>query len=208
VSVADQFDALFILLARTLLRAALHNAVVMLRGLDHPTAFASEERHRLFDVNVFARGASQDGQQRVPVVGSRNDHGVNILAVVHPAKILEALGLLAGFLLDSRNAFAEPRLVDFADRRRLHIGLGEKVEQMSFADQPYADESDANAVVRAENVPVSRRAENPCAGGLQKAAPVFHISIPPQGAETTVWDTGTAPRATAAWFRAGTTPCL
>jgi hypothetical protein len=48
---------------------------------------------------------------------------------------------------------------------------------MSFADQPYADESDANAFVRAENILVSRRAENPRASGLHKAAPVFHIII-------------------------------
>src|SRR5262249_49769115 len=78
-------------------------------------------------------------------------------------------------LLDGRHAFAEPRLVDFADRRRLHIGLGKEVEQMSFADQSYANESDANAFVRSENILVSRRAENPRASGLQKAAPVFHI---------------------------------
>src|SRR5262245_24633802 len=184
VSGADHLDALFVLLARTLLRADLHDAAVMPGGLDHPAAFADEERHRLFDVNVLAGGAGHDGQQRMPVVGSRNDHGVNILAVVHPAKILEAFGLLAGFLLDSRNAFAEPRLVHFTDRRRLHVGLGEKVEQMSFADQPYADESDANTLVRTKDVPVSRRAENPRAGGLQKAAPVFHV-ISSSSAETT-----------------------
>src|SRR5262245_62551539 len=95
VAAADQLDALFILLARTLLRAALHDAFVMLRGLDHPAAFADEERHRLFDVNVLARGASQNRQQRMPVVGSRNDNGVNVFAVIHPAKILEDLSLFA-----------------------------------------------------------------------------------------------------------------
>src|SRR4030095_5079810 len=95
VAVADQLDALFVLLSRTLLRAALYDAFVMLRGVGHPAAFADEERHRLFDVNVLARAARQYRQQRMPVVGSRNDHGVNVLAVEHPAKILEALGLLA-----------------------------------------------------------------------------------------------------------------
>jgi len=45
---------------------------------------------------------------------------------------------------------------------------------MTFADQTYADASDANAFVRAENILVSRRAENPRASGLQKATPIFH----------------------------------
>src|SRR5215510_458617 len=42
VAVANQLDALFVLLARTLLRAALHDPFVVLCRVDHPAAFADE----------------------------------------------------------------------------------------------------------------------------------------------------------------------
>src|SRR5262249_61145636 len=47
VAVADQFDALFVLLARTLLRAALHNPFVVLGLSVLPAAFADECVQRL-----------------------------------------------------------------------------------------------------------------------------------------------------------------
>src|SRR5262245_51479532 len=45
---------------------------------------------------------------------------------------------------------------------------------MAFADQADANETDADAVIRAENVLKHRCAENACTCGLQKFTPFFH----------------------------------
>src|SRR5262249_13003527 len=54
VPLADQIAGPLIMLARALLRAYLHDALVLLRDIDHPTPFTHKECERLFDVHVLA----------------------------------------------------------------------------------------------------------------------------------------------------------
>ena len=61
-------------------------------AVDHPAAFADEERQRLLDVHVLARRAGHHGHERVPVVGRRDDHGVNVFVVEQLAEVAVALG--------------------------------------------------------------------------------------------------------------------
>ncbi len=59
------------------------------RGVEHPLALAEDMRQGLLDVDVLAGGARHDGHQRVPVVGRRDDDGVDVRPVEHPAEVVE-----------------------------------------------------------------------------------------------------------------------
>ena len=67
--------------AGALLRADLHDALVPPGDLDHPPPFARKQRQRFLDVDILARGACHHGHQRVPVVGRRNDHRVDLAVI-------------------------------------------------------------------------------------------------------------------------------
>ena len=54
--------------------------LVELRGLDDLRAVGIDVDHRLFEVDVLARLHRIDGGCLVPVVGSRDQHGIDILA--------------------------------------------------------------------------------------------------------------------------------
>ena len=53
------------------------------RRIEHPLAFAEGMRQGLLDVDILAGGARHDGHQRVPVVGRRDDDGVDVGSVEH-----------------------------------------------------------------------------------------------------------------------------
>ncbi len=64
-----------------LLRADLHDALVLVLGLDDRRALGQIVRQRLLDVDVLAGRAGVDGHRHVPVVGRADQHGVDVLAV-------------------------------------------------------------------------------------------------------------------------------
>ena len=67
--------------SRALLRADLNDAIGSLRRVGHPAPFLDEKRERLLDINILAGLASEHRQQGVPVVGSRDDDGVDIFTI-------------------------------------------------------------------------------------------------------------------------------
>ena len=72
----------------TALRTVLDDPVVTPRGFDgHPT-FVHVVAARFFDVDVLARLAGPDRDQRVPVIRRGNRDSVDRLIIEHPANVL------------------------------------------------------------------------------------------------------------------------
>ena len=79
----QQLARVLVVQAGALLRAHLHDAVVAARHVGHPAAFPDENGERLLDVDVLAGGAGHHGHQGVPVIGSADDDGLQVLVVEH-----------------------------------------------------------------------------------------------------------------------------
>ena len=82
-------------LVRAALRAGLDDAVVFARRLDHLAAFPDVVRDRLLDVDVLARLAGPDDDQRMPVVRRGDGDGVDVLVFEQLADIGVGLHRLA-----------------------------------------------------------------------------------------------------------------
>ena len=78
---------------------------------EHPLAFVDENRERLLHIDILARRAGHDGEHGMPVVGRGHHHSIDVLVLVHLAKIAVALGIGA---FQVRQAFLHARLVDIA----------------------------------------------------------------------------------------------
>src|SRR4030095_9955732 len=138
--------------ARALLRAHLHDTFVVAGRFNHPTSLFDKQRERLLNINIFASGTRHDGHQRMPMVGSRDDYGIDIFAMQHPAKIIEALS----FAATGRNTLFQPRLVGFADGRDIDVGLCHEVEEMPLANQTNSNQAGTQPLVRTQDLPVRR----------------------------------------------------
>ena len=78
---ANQLAGPLIMGPGTLLRADLDHSLVSPRRRNHPAPFAHEQRQRLFHIHVFSRRAGQHRHQCMPVVGRRDDHGIDIFVL-------------------------------------------------------------------------------------------------------------------------------
>ena len=67
--------------AGALLRAGLHDPLVLAGRIDHRAAFGDHQRQRLLAIDVLAALAGGDRRQCVPVVGRGDRHRVDVLAV-------------------------------------------------------------------------------------------------------------------------------
>ena len=81
VAALNRFDRLRVVRAGALLAARLHHSLVAPRGLHHFAPLAHHQRERLLAIHILARITRRDGHQRVPVIGSRDNHGVNVSLV-------------------------------------------------------------------------------------------------------------------------------
>ena len=97
------------------LDADLRDAFGCAHGLDDGEAFVDRVGHGLFEIDVLARGGGIDGHAGMPVVGRRDDYGIEGLIVEQAAVI--AVGLRAGGSLGERGL--EVGVVDVADGRHL-----------------------------------------------------------------------------------------
>ncbi len=64
----EQLLRLLITRPAALLHPDLHDAIVFARRVHHPAPLLDEQRHGLFDVDVFTSGAGEDREQGVPMV--------------------------------------------------------------------------------------------------------------------------------------------
>jgi hypothetical protein len=126
-----------------LLAPRLHDTVVPLGGGDHCPTFGDRQAERLFDVDVFARLASVDGGQGMPVIGRRDDNGVDVLAIEQPAIVAVAVTRAAGGLFDLGLGDSQVFFVDVANGHDL---LDERREVLGAAAAD-ADRADADLFV-------------------------------------------------------------
>ncbi len=130
-----------------LLCAHLHDAFVAPRGRDHPFAFVDEKGHGLLDVDVLAGGAGEDGHERVPMIGGGNNDRLQVLVLVHLAKVAIAFGLGAEFF----KALFEARLMGVAHGSHVHVLLVLEVGDVLASDETKADEPHLYTVVSSQN---------------------------------------------------------
>ena len=78
-----------------MLRPGLDDPVVFPGGIDHLPAFPDVMADGLFDVNMLARLARHDRRQTMPVIGSGDNHRVNLLHIQKPAKVLVLCAAIA-----------------------------------------------------------------------------------------------------------------
>ena len=93
----------------------------------------------------------------VPVVGRRDDHGIDVAVIEQAAEVAVPLDRPARSGRRPRRAGrGGPRR-----RRRVDVGLVLEVEHVPLADQPEADEADADTVVRPQRPANTRRPKAP-----------------------------------------------
>ena len=133
------------------LRAVLDDPVVLPRGLDGDAAFVDVVAARLLDVDVLARLAAPDGDQRVPVVRRGDRDRVEVLVVEGAADVLDRLGRAAAALGDRLDVLRVRRGVgvdQVGDLDPLH--LAERAD-VRAAPAVQAGDADADGVVGADD---------------------------------------------------------
>ncbi len=129
---ADDLDGLLKMGRGTLLGADGHDLVVLAGRGDHRLALGHIVPDRLFHVDVLAGHHRLDRRQGVPVVGSRNNDRVDILAIEHGTVVACGIGRVSFCFLDPFRGLAGVPIIDVGNRDELHIGLRkERVEELS-----------------------------------------------------------------------------
>jgi hypothetical protein len=83
----DQFVGALVVRPGTLLGPHLHHTLVAAGDIDHPSAFANEQREGLFHIDILARGTGQHCLQRVPVVRRGDNDRPHIAVFEKTAKV-------------------------------------------------------------------------------------------------------------------------
>ncbi len=187
------------------LRADLHDALVLARGLDHLAAFPHVVAGGLLDVDVLAGLAGPDGGQRVPVVGRGDGDGVDFLVVEELAHVAVDPGLGALELLDLRRSAFLRFLVHVADGRHTAFRQLRVFGDVGPATASDSDDGDVDSVIGAEDAVRGGgdgrrgRGKNGTSGGMLHSVDYIY----PGGASRSVmWAKGGAGNSTAESRRA------
>ena len=132
--------------------SVLADAVVFFHGGDELAALESIVRAGLLDVDVFAGLAGPDGHQRVPVIGSGDGDGVDLLVFEELANIDVGFWLGNAEFFDVADALAEDGFVDVAQGDDLRIGNVREAVDVILAATADAANSDAHTIVRAKDL--------------------------------------------------------
>ena len=89
---ADQLARSLVMRPRALLGPDLNDPVVPPGDVDHPAPLARKQRERFLDIHVLARRTGQHRHERMPVVGRRDHHSVNVVVVEEGPEIGVAAG--------------------------------------------------------------------------------------------------------------------
>ena len=141
----DELDGLLEVNAGALLRTHLYHSLVFARRFHHALSFLHDAADGLFHVNVLAGLRGFHGEKRVPVVRRGHNHGVDVLAIENPPKVL------VGFRLAARGlrGCVQVRLVDVAHGGNLGVGLLGKIFQVPHAHPAGANHANPDPVVGA-----------------------------------------------------------
>ena len=146
LAIADRLDGFVIVLSAALLRAGLHDAVVLLGGLDGELALANRVAHRLLGINILAGLAGGDDRQHVPVRLRGDDHRVDVFVVHDFSEVAMGSDFLAtGFTAKC----VEVRGVDVANGDYSCAGIVHEARQKRTGAGPAADKGNINLVIGA-----------------------------------------------------------
>jgi hypothetical protein len=140
-------------------RTDLHEALVLVRGVDHLTAFPHRVGCRLFDEHVLAGLETPDGRERMPVIRRRHDDRVDVLVVQHAPEILhearlERRHVRQPLVVDPRGR--EVR-IDVAERLDFHVCKPGEAALERIALAANADAGEDHAVVGPDDTPAHDR---------------------------------------------------
>jgi hypothetical protein len=125
-------------------------------GFDELASLVNRQRNRLFAIHILAGGGGVTARQRVPVIRSGDDDGVDIapgeqlaIIVVGCAAAISAAGSLGrvGFF-DDAPAFLTSSAVHVAHGKNLRILASEQDPQMTPPHQPATDQTDRESLAR------------------------------------------------------------
>ena len=143
----NEIDGVAEVAPTALLHAALEDLFAGADGAGEDGAFFERVGDRLFEVDVFAGGEGVGGHADVPVVGRRDEDGVELVVEDFAIVDVRGGGVAGGATFDGFAA----RRVDVADGDDLvAAGAVGGVEQVAHASAG-ADDADAKSVVGAED---------------------------------------------------------
>jgi hypothetical protein len=139
-------------------RADLDDAVILRGGLDHLAALPHGAAHRLLDVDILPGLAGPDGEERVPVVAGRDQHGVDVRARDQLAGIggLERRGQRGR---QGGGDAGQHLRIDIAQAGDAHPRHLEQILQVGRTLAVEADDAEAHGIVGAGGGGVHRRAK-------------------------------------------------
>ena len=170
------------LLVAAALRTVLDYDAVALLSFDGRAALSHVVAHRFLDVDVFTRLRAPDRHERVPMVGRRDGDRIESRVFEGAPHVRKALGgkLLAGLRFQIRQRLLQHLLVRIDEVGDLDVLLLGPAADVTLAPAVQADDSDAEAIVRADRSGIGRCAasEQGCAGGegrgLEEGTPCEH----------------------------------
>jgi len=113
------------------LHTYLDDPLVLAGRLNHLSALADIVRHRLFDIDVFAGLTGHDGPQRVPMVRSGVDNGIDVAIIEGLAEILNEFRPSALGFFDRLARPGETPGVGITEIGDFHVGpLGKTLGQI------------------------------------------------------------------------------
>ena len=129
------------------MRADLDDLLALLVSVEHRVDARNVVRGGLLDVHVLAGGDGVHHLLAVPVIGRRNEHGVDVLPLEDAAIVADDIELEG--LARRRHPLIEPRLVDLGRREELTILLPTERVEHTAATVAGADDCHAHPIVGA-----------------------------------------------------------
>ena len=129
------------------LRAHLHHALAFASGRHRHATFLDVMTGGFLDIDILAREAAFDGQQRVPMIRRRHHESVHRGVIEQVTIILHQLGHAPGLHFDFRTALFADRVADVADVGDLAVRLRDETVHHRIAAPAHADARDANLAV-------------------------------------------------------------
>src|SRR5262249_46609138 len=124
----------------------LHDAAVLVLSFYRALAFRQFMRQRLFDIYIFARSTSIDGNWHVPVIGRADQYRIDIFAIQQAAIVLSG----ESARLSQLGALSKVKVPHIANRDDLHARNRRQRLHQSSAAASGANASDGDRVVRGE----------------------------------------------------------
>ena len=137
----------------------LHDAVVLASRLDHLSAFPEIVGDRLFDIHVFARLASPDRNQCMPVIGGCRGDGVDTLVFEQLANVGMTGDLLATVARPLQFTI-EHVLIDIADGHHADAGQFAEQAQVKASLTAKSHDRDSDVVVGSQRTGTRRHGES------------------------------------------------